>query len=85
MGEKENKPLQLNFNGLLRVDFRGSRVTGLACWWPMTIRRFLSTSRMLEPQFERARALSSRAAGRILSLTLTKRPGHHEIFRGETQ
>ena len=45
MGEKENKPFQLSFNGLLRVDFRGSRVTGLIFWWPMTIRRFLSTSR----------------------------------------
>ena len=27
MGEKENKPFQLSFNGLLKVDFRGSRVT----------------------------------------------------------
>ena len=27
MGEKENKPFQLNFNGLLKVDFQGSRVT----------------------------------------------------------
>ena len=27
MGEKENKPFQLSFNGLLKVEFRGSRVT----------------------------------------------------------
>ena len=27
MGEKENKPFQLSFNGLLKVDFQGSRVT----------------------------------------------------------
>ena len=27
MGEKENKPFQLAFNGLLKVDFQGSRVT----------------------------------------------------------
>ena len=27
MGEKENKPFQLRFNGLLKVDFQGSRVT----------------------------------------------------------
>ena len=26
MGEKENKPFQLSFNGLLKVDFQGSRV-----------------------------------------------------------
>ena len=24
MGEKENKPFQLSFNGLLKVDFQGS-------------------------------------------------------------
>ncbi len=27
MGERERKPLQLTFNGLLKVDFQGSRVT----------------------------------------------------------
>ena len=27
MGEKENKPFQLSFNGFVKVDFRGSRVT----------------------------------------------------------
>ena len=27
MGEKENQPFQLSFNGLLKVDFPGSRVT----------------------------------------------------------
>jgi len=27
MGEKENKPFQLTFDGLLKVDFQGSRVT----------------------------------------------------------
>ena len=27
MGEKENKPFQLTFNGFLKVDFQGSRVT----------------------------------------------------------
>ena len=27
MGEKENKPFQLSFNGLLKVDFQGSRGT----------------------------------------------------------
>ena len=27
MGEKENKPFQLSFNGLLKVDFQGSHVT----------------------------------------------------------
>jgi hypothetical protein len=27
MGEKENKPFQLSFNGFLKVDFQGSRVT----------------------------------------------------------
>ena len=27
MGEKENKPFQLSFNGLLKIDFQGSRVT----------------------------------------------------------
>ena len=27
MGEKQNKPFQLSFNGLLKVDFQGSRVT----------------------------------------------------------
>ena len=27
MGEKERKPFQLTFNGLLKVDFQGSRVT----------------------------------------------------------
>ena len=27
MGEKENKPFQLTFNGFLKVDFHGSRVT----------------------------------------------------------
>jgi len=27
MGEKENKPFQLSFNGALKVDFQGSRVT----------------------------------------------------------
>ena len=27
MGEKENKPFQLTFNGFLKIDFRGSRVT----------------------------------------------------------
>ena len=27
MGGKENKPFQLSFNGLLKVDFQGSRVT----------------------------------------------------------
>ena len=27
MGEKEKKPFQLTFNGLLKVDFHGSRVT----------------------------------------------------------
>ena len=27
MGEKERKPFQLTFNGLLKVDFHGSRVT----------------------------------------------------------
>ena len=26
MGEKENKPFQLTFNGFLKVDFQGSRV-----------------------------------------------------------
>ena len=34
MGEKENKPFQLSFNGLLKVDFHGSRVTsdGVRRW-----------------------------------------------------
>ena len=27
MGDKENKPFQLSFNGFLKVDFQGSRVT----------------------------------------------------------
>ena len=27
MGEKENDPFQFTFNGFLKVDFRGSRVT----------------------------------------------------------
>ncbi len=27
MGEKQNKPFQLSFNGFLKVDFQGSRVT----------------------------------------------------------
>ncbi len=27
MGEKRNKPFQLSFNGVLKVDFQGSRVT----------------------------------------------------------
>ena len=27
MGEKENKPFQLTFNGFLKVDFQRSRVT----------------------------------------------------------
>ena len=27
MGERENKPFQLTFNGFLKVDFQGSRVT----------------------------------------------------------
>ena len=27
MGEKENKPFQLSFNGSLKVDFQGSHVT----------------------------------------------------------
>ena len=27
MGEKETKPFQLSFNGLLKVDFQGSHVT----------------------------------------------------------
>ena len=27
MGEKGTKPFQLTFNGLLKVDFQGSRVT----------------------------------------------------------
>ena len=27
MGEKENRPFQLSFNGFLKVDFQGSRVT----------------------------------------------------------
>ena len=27
MGEKERKPFQFSFNGLLKVDFQGSRVT----------------------------------------------------------
>ena len=27
MGEKQTKPFQLTFNGLLKVDFEGSRVT----------------------------------------------------------
>ncbi len=27
MGEKQRKPFQLTFNGLLKVDFHGSRVT----------------------------------------------------------
>ena len=27
MGEKEDKPFQLTFNGFLKVDFSGSRVT----------------------------------------------------------
>ena len=27
MGEKETRPFQLSFNGLLKVDFQGSHVT----------------------------------------------------------
>ena len=27
MGEKETRPFQRSFNGLLKVDFQGSRVT----------------------------------------------------------
>ena len=27
MGEKETKPFQLSFNGFVKVDFQGSRVT----------------------------------------------------------
>ena len=27
LGDKENKPFQLSFNGFLKVDFQGSRVT----------------------------------------------------------
>ena len=27
MGEKEDKPFQFTFNGFLKVDFQGSRVT----------------------------------------------------------
>ena len=27
MGEKENQPFQLSFNGFLKVDFQGPRVT----------------------------------------------------------
>jgi len=27
MGEKQNRPFQLSFNGSLKVDFQGSRVT----------------------------------------------------------
>ena len=27
MGEKQTKPFQLSFNGLLKVDFQGSQVT----------------------------------------------------------
>jgi hypothetical protein len=27
MGEKQNEPFQLSFNGSLKVDFQGSRVT----------------------------------------------------------
>ena len=27
MGEKQTKPFQLSFNGLLKVDFQGSHVT----------------------------------------------------------
>jgi len=27
MGEKQNWPFQLSFNGLLKIDFQGSRIT----------------------------------------------------------
>lgn len=27
MGDKQNQPFQLSFNGLLQIDFQGSRVT----------------------------------------------------------
>ncbi|MBM3727758.1 MAG: hypothetical protein FJW40_20345 [Acidobacteria bacterium] len=27
MGDKQNQPFQLSFNGLLKIDFQGSRVT----------------------------------------------------------
>jgi hypothetical protein len=27
VGDKESKPFQLSFNGFLKVDFQGSRVT----------------------------------------------------------
>jgi hypothetical protein len=27
MGEKQNQPFQLSFNGSLKIDFQGSRVT----------------------------------------------------------
>ena len=27
MGEKQNRPFQLSFNGLLKIDFQGSRIT----------------------------------------------------------
>ncbi len=27
MGENQNRPVQLSFNGLLKIDFQGSRIT----------------------------------------------------------
>ena len=27
MGDKQNRPFQLSFNGLLKIDFQGSRIT----------------------------------------------------------
>ena len=39
---------------------------------------------LLEPQFERGRVFSPRGEGRTVSLTLTKRSGHHKTFRGKT-
>ena len=34
MGERQGQPFQLSFNGRLRVDFQGARVTSdAACSW----------------------------------------------------
>ncbi len=49
MGEKQTKPFQLSFNGLLKVDFQGpgihlTQVTPTSCSWAHSVLASQSTT-----------------------------------------
>ena len=85
MGEKENKPFQLTFNGFLKVDFQGSRVTsdgGLILIRELDER--LGLGRLIEEHLSDSRQGANKALGRLVGpFPAAGRDKQHRTFRAD--